>query len=256
MISTPVVKFEDFSLTKGFVSILRNLSFELLAGESLALVGPAGSGKSMIINLVSQLLWADLKQMTGVASVFGVSLAPEAPNEQNINFIRERIAIVTEKNPWMPLSISENFDFLQMCMGESHPIPYAEVLDLFPLHAKRKAELLAASELFPKQVEKPLLQHLAVLRALYRKPKLLLLDEALVFMDPVLLRQTESLILEASDGMSLIWATNDLHQASRVTDYTLFLLHGKPVEFNTTHEFFTSPRMRATENFIAGREEN
>jgi phosphate transport system ATP-binding protein len=106
----------------------------------------------------------------------------------------------------------------------------------------------------PSEIEAPYLQYLAIIRALVRKPKVLLLDEALIKLDPILLRHAEALLFDKAEKMTLIWATNDLHQASRMTDRTILLLNGKLREDSETTAFFTNPRTTEAEAFISGRE--
>ena len=82
-----------------------------------------------------------------------------------------------------------------------------------------------------------------------------MLDDAFLRMDPVMLKQTENLVLNMSEKTTLVWATNDLYQASRVTDWTLFMRHGTIVEYTQTAQFFTTPSTQEAENFIAGRDD-
>ncbi len=251
--------FRHYALHSGFLSPLRDVSFSLRAGESMAIIGPAGSGKSMLISVLGQTVWETAYEPRGItqsgfAEILGKTVTPERPGPSALAALQAHTALVSEQNAWLPLSMAENFDFSQRLLGEERPRSYHEILEALPLSSRNRAMMLALAELMPSQIEPPLLQELAVIRALLRQPRLLLLDEPFVRMDPVLLRQTENLVLEVAEHTTVIWATNDLHQASRVTDQTLFMLHGGVVEFTPTPQFFTNPKSREAENFIAGRD--
>lgn len=251
--------FEGYSLISGFVSPLREVSFALKAGESMAIVGPAGSGKSMLLAVMSQIVWEtayDPVSITqrGHAAILGEAVTPGRPSPCVLEKLQARISLVSEQTSWLPLSVAENFELSQRLLGRPDPVPFHDLIEGLPLSSRNKAMMLALAELLPPQIEPPLLQELAIIRALLRKPALLLLDEPFVRMDPVLQRQTENLVLEAAEESTLVWATNDLHQASRVTDVTLLMLHGGVMEFTPTPQFFTNPRTEEAERFIAGRD--
>lgn len=256
---SPALVFQNYALVSGFVSPLRDVTFSLRRGESMAVIGPAGSGKSMLLAVLSQTVWEtafepDAITQKGSAEILGTPVTPRRPSPPDLEFLQARTALVGEQTAWLPLSIAENFDLSQRLLGVQNPRSYADILESLPLSSRNKAMMAALAELLPSQVEAPLLQELAVIRALLRRPQLLLLDEPFVRMDPVLLRQTENLILAIAEETTLVWATNDLHQASRVTDQTLFMLHGTVVEFTPTPQFFTNPRSEEAEHFIAGRD--
>lgn len=253
------VEFENYSLGTPFLTLLSGVTFTLHAGDSTAIIGPAGSGKSMLLHVIGQTLWEaasgnETFVQSGTCRILGNSVAPEPPDRPTRQKIRPHIAIVNENSAWLPMSIAENFAFVLTLAGTPAP-PFQEIVESLPLSQKQKARISSLAELSPSQVEPPLLQHLAIIRSLLRTPRILLLDEPFGRMDPVLLRQTENLILTQSGQTAVVWATNDLFQASRVTDLTLFLFHGRVMEATPTLQFFTNPQTREAEHFIAGREE-
>lgn len=253
------IEFKNYSLSSGFVSPLRNISFSVNYGESISIIGPAGSGKSMLLYVMSQSVWesawnaADLKQK-GFCRILGHQVTPKKPSFPTLQLLRSQTALVGQKSAWLPLSIAENFSMSQM-LGNTPNENFLDILQRLPISAAHRSRLSALSDLMPEQVEQPVLQQLSVIRALLRKPRLLLLDEPFSGMDPVLLKQTEKLILECTDEMcTVVWATNDLHMAGRVSDLTLFMLHGRVMECTPTGSFYTNPTTREAESFIAGRE--
>lgn len=261
-VTNPVICFEKYSLSVGFISPIRELSFVIHEGESVAIIGPAGSGKSMVLSVIAQFIWEiddnflmnSFKQ-NGEIKILGIPLSGKKPSAETLKKIYSQVALVSEKSAWLPVSIAENFALSQNLAGMKDILTFHELIDTLPISQHNKALIDSLAELLPSQVELPFLQQLAIIRALIRKPKIFLLDDAFLRMDPVMLKQTENLILNMSEKTTLVWATNDLYQASRVTDWTLFMRHGTIVEYTQTAQFFTTPTTQVAENFIAGRED-
>ena len=256
---TPVFHFEDYSFVSDYFQLLNGLTFEIMPGESVALVGPTGSGKSLLLNLMLQVVWssgvsAKSWNQRGDLTILGHPCSPEPPHKKDLEHIQVNIALIRDQSVWLPLSVSENFLAIQKLANHKPIQSYENIVEEFATSSRNRATLLSFAEQYPSQIESPHLQLLTIIRALLRKPKAILLDEALIRMDPVLLKQTETLIQEKAFGATLIWATNDLYQASRVTDRTLFLVGGELFEDTETPKFFTNPKTQEAENFISGKE--
>lgn len=257
----PVVELKDYALQSGFSALLQGIELCLQSGESLGVVGPAGSGKSLLLKVISQSIWEkDLSGLespvqNGTCRVFGEPFGDSRPSRAALSVIQRQMALVGETSTWLPVSVAQNFEAVRVVSGLAKQ-PFDEFVDALPVSARNKAQILSVSELSPHQVDQPLLQQLAILRALLRKPQLLMLDEAFTRMDPVLLKNTEAVLFSQSESLTLILATNDLLQASRLTDKILFLLDGRVVECTPTTRFFTNPKTRQAESFIAGRDDS
>ena len=256
---TSVYEFRDYSFFSDYFQLLNGLTFEVSRGESVALVGPTGSGKSLLLNLMLQVIWSAgaktrVWRQSGQLTIFGLACSPSPPRERDLARIQSSTVLVRDQSVWLPLSVAENFHAVQKLAGQMPIRSFESIVDEFAMSSRNRATLMSFAEQYPSQIEAPHLQLLTVIRALVRKPEVILLDEALVRMDPVLLKQTETLIQDKAEGATLIWATNDLYQASRVTDRTLFLVGGELFEDTETTKFFTNPKTQEAENFVSGRE--
>lgn len=98
--------------------------------------------------------------------------------------------------------------------------------------------------------------------AIAMKPDVLLMDEPCSALDPISSRQVEELCLELKEQYTIIMATHNMQQASRVADFTAFFnteidnygkRRGKLVEFSPTAEMFSSPQTQEAEDYISGR---
>lgn len=256
-----IVELKDYALQSGYSALLQGVSLSLRAGESLGVVGPAGSGKSLLLKVISQSIWdKDLSGLespvqTGECRILGESFSQQRPSRSVLAALQRQIVLVSESSAWLPASVAQNFEAVRIVSGLEE-MPFEQFIETLPVSARNKAQLLSVSELLPAQVDQPLLQQCAILRALLLKPRLLMLDEAFTRMDPVLLKNTEEVLFSHGESLTLILATNDLLQASRLTDLILFLLDGKVMERTATTRFFTNPSTRQAESFVAGRDDS
>ena len=256
-----IVELKDYALQSGYSALLQGVDLLLNAGESLGVVGPAGSGKSLLLKVISQSIWdKDLSGLenptqTGKCQIFGEGFGQHRPARSVLAALQRQIVLVSESSAWLPVSVAQNFEAVRIVSGLEE-MPFEQFIETLTVSARNKAHLLSVSELLPSQVDQPLLQQCAILRALLLKPRLLMLDEAFTRMDPVLLKNTEEVLFNQVENLTLILATNDLQQASRLTDSILFLLDGKVMERTATTRFFTNPSTRQAESFVAGRDDS
>jgi len=96
-------------------------------------------------------------------------------------------------------------------------------------------------------------QRLCIARALSVEPEVILLDEPCSALDPVATAKIEELMRELKKRYTLIIVTHNMQQASRVSDYTAFLYHGRLIEYADTKSLFIRPKKKQTEDYITGR---
>ncbi len=257
----PILELKNYALQSGYSALLQGIELCVEAGESLGVVGPAGSGKSLLLKVISQSIWdrnisgLESPIQSGGCKIFGETFTDKKPSSSTLSALQRQMALVGDTSTWLPVSIAQNFEAVRVVSGLERQ-PFEEFVDSLPVSNRNKAQLLSVAELLASQVDQPILQQLAIMRALLRRPRLLMLDEAFIRMDPVLVKNTELILAAQSESLTLICATNDLLQASRLTDKILFLLDGRVVECTPTARFFTNPKTRQAESFIAGRDDS
>ncbi|MEN9809996.1 MAG: phosphate import ATP-binding protein PstB [Pseudomonadota bacterium] len=256
-----IIELQNYALQSGYSALLQGIELSVTAGESLGVVGPAGSGKSLLLKVISQSIWdrnisgLESPIQTGHCRIFGETFAEKKPSSSTLSVLQRQMALVGDASAWLPVSIAQNFEAVRVVSGLER-MPFEDFIDSLPISNRNKAQLLSVAELLASQIDQPILQQLAIIRALLRKPRLLMLDEAFIRMDPVMVKNTEAILLAQSESMTLISATNDLLQASRLSDKILFLLDGRVIECTPTTRFFTNPKTRQAESFIAGRDDS
>ncbi|MDR0401581.1 MAG: ATP-binding cassette domain-containing protein, partial [Endomicrobium sp.] len=96
-------------------------------------------------------------------------------------------------------------------------------------------------------------QRLCIARILAIDPEVILFDEPCSGLDPISTAKVEELMIELKQKYTIVFVTNNVKQASRVSDKTAFFLMGNIVEIDTTDKLFISPKEKQTEDYITGR---
>jgi phosphate transport system ATP-binding protein len=96
-------------------------------------------------------------------------------------------------------------------------------------------------------------QRLCIARGIAIKPEVLLLDEPCSALDPISTAHIEELINELKLDYTVVIVTHNMQQAARVSDYTAYMYLGEMIEFGATDKLFTTPRQKATEDYITGK---
>ncbi len=223
----PVVVLRDvvkrFRTAQRTITALEGLSAEIEAGRITGLVGPDGAGKTTLMRLLTGLL----KPESGSIHVLGIDAAAEAQRIQsNICYMPQRFGLYED------LSVAENLAL------------YADLQGLVgPARKTRFDQLMAFTGLGPfrsrlaGRLSGGMKQKLGLACTLVRPPRLLLLDEPSVGVDPVSRRELWSIVHSLVDqGITVLWATAYLDEAERCDAVLLLnegrlLVSGKPESF-------------------------
>ena len=213
----------DLDAGYGAVKALRAVTLKVEAGETVALLGTNGNGKSTLMKCIAGLVrpWRGGLTLTIDGAAHDLTkLSPEA-------IVDLGVAMVPEGRRLFPrLTVSENL-----------------MLGAFRKAARRDIErnLALAFETFPALKERPnelagnmsggQQQMLAIARALMSSPRLLLIDEPSVGLSPLLVSQTIAKIgeLNRRAGLTVLMAEQNFHQAVRIADRGYIIVHGEIV---------------------------
>ncbi|PKO90074.1 MAG: ABC transporter ATP-binding protein [Betaproteobacteria bacterium HGW-Betaproteobacteria-12] len=213
-------------------AILDGLDLEI-SGEGISVVlGPNGTGKTLLLRLLAGLLPAD-----GGSIRWGGAAQPA-----------DRLAMVFQQPMLLRLSVFTNVEFAlrpQALTAAERRARTAEVLERVGLaHRQRDgARLLSGGER----------QRLALARAWAVRPRLLLLDEPTASLDPSATEQVERIIREIrTEGAKVLMTTHNLGQATRLADDIIFLADGRVQEHAAATRFFAQPQSPAARAFLQG----
>lgn len=235
-----VIHVDDVSKSFGSLHVLRNVNLKLYNGENLVVLGRSGTGKSVLIKLISGLL---------------------KPDEGEINVLGHLVNELTEKE-LMQLRLRIGFSFQNSALYDSMTV--RENLE-FPLvrnkrnltrtEINREVEdvldgvgLLQAINQMPSELSGGQKKRIGIARTLILRPDIMLYDEPTAGLDPITCLDINGLINEVQERYktSSIIITHDLACAKMVGDRMVMLLDGKFERQGTFDEIFDTedPRVK------------
>jgi branched-chain amino acid transport system ATP-binding protein len=205
------------------VRALHGVSVEVKTGETVALLGTNGNGKSTLMKCVMGMVRPT--QGTVTLSIDGVDFdLTKLSTEEIVNL---GVAMVPEGRRLFPkLTVEEN-----LLLGAFRPAARQEIkrnmafsYEAFPVLAERRKQLAGSMSGGQQQM-------LAIARALMSAPKLLLVDEPSVGLAPILVSHTITKIKELKEkyGLTVLMAEQNFHQAIRIADRGYIIVHGEIV---------------------------
>ncbi len=220
------IVFEDVHLSFEENQVLRGISFDLPLGETKALFGVAGSGKSTILKLIMGLLKPD----SGRITVLGNEVS--RMDEQEMFPLRSHLGMVFQESALFDsLTVRENVAFRLI---EEHGV-YDDDTDRRVREALRFVELEHTLEMFPSELSGGMRRRVAIARAIITHPGLLLYDSPTGGLDPVTSNTIIELIMKQRD----VYKTSALLVTHRLQDAFTMATH----QFDkTTNQLRTLPR--------------
>jgi putative ABC transport system ATP-binding protein len=206
---------KSFRNNDGWVPILRNISFNLEAGQTLALRGESGSGKSTLLHISGALELAD----TGRVQIAGYDLSKL--NDAGRAYLRRTdIAIIFQQFNLIPsLTVAANISFQAALSGRTEKAHMEKVIAALDLSDQL--------EKYPEALSGGQQQRVAIARAIIAKPKLLLADEPTGNLDEATADSVLEQMLElvTMTGSALMVVTHSPNVAARM-DHQLHLKGG------------------------------
>jgi len=192
-----------------------DLSLELRRGEVLGLLGPNGAGKSSTL----QMLSGNLAPSAGRISINGIDLL-ESPKAA-----KHCIGYLPEQAPlYLDLSVDE---YLRYC-ARLHRIPHPEIGAALA-NTKRLCGLSEMGSRLIRNLSKGYRQRVGVAQALIHAPRVVILDEPTVGLDPIQIREVRALIRELGREHGVILSTHILPEVQAVCDRVQIIVAGRTV---------------------------
>ncbi len=248
--TTPLLKIENlqtsFATVDGTVRAVDGVSFEIQRGQTFALLGESGCGKSMTALSLMRLVPEPAGRITqGVIQLNGDDLL-QLPEVSMRKVRGKRIAMIfqepmTSLNPVLTIGyqISES---VRQHMGLKKAVAHARVLELLeavgiPDPAQRFYE-------YPHQLSGGMKQRIMIAIALAGEPDLLIADEPTTALDVTIQAQVLDLMrqLQKDTGMAILLITHDLGVVSEMADRVAVMYAGQIVEELDRAEFFSHPK--------------
>ncbi len=251
IITNPKVIIKNLNFYYGKFHALKNINLNIPEKKVTAFIGPSGCGKSTLLRTLNRMYELYPKQKaTGEVVLDGGNILDSG---QDLNKLRAKVGMVFQKPTPFPMSIYDNIAFGVKLYENLRRREMAERVEW----ALRKAALWDEVKDKLKQSGNSLSggqqQRLCIARAIAVKPEVVLLDEPASALDPISTAHIEELIHELKEDYTIVIVTHNMQQAARVSDYTAYMYLGELIEFADTNMIFTTPKMKATEDYISGK---
>ncbi len=248
---TPTLQVDKLNVQAGKKKVLSDISFTINMGEIVSVIGPANSGKTTLLKALNRLL--DLEgdfRVSGDVRLEGKSVYGHLVRASEI---RRKMGTVFSVPVVLPKSVRGNLTLGLKLQGISSSTAQNEIVEGCLKGAHLWEEIKGRLDESALKLSGGQQQRLCLARTLALKPKVLLLDEPSSGLDPISTAKIESTLQELKSSMAILLVTNNVKQASRVSDRTLFLYMGELVESAATDELFTNPKDQRTADYITGR---
>jgi oligopeptide/dipeptide ABC transporter ATP-binding protein len=233
--------------TVGQVRAVDGVSFDIARGETLALVGESGCGKTTTGRVILHLL----EPTAGEVRFDGLDLSKLSGDE--LRALRQRIQIIFQ-DPYSSLDprmstadiVGEGLDIHGLASGQEQLDRVTDLLERVGLSARDLRK-------FPHQFSGGQRQRIGVARALATDPDLIVCDEAVSALDVSVQAQVLNLLkdLQAELGVSYLFITHDLNVVRYIADRVAVMYLGEIVELAPTEELFTNPRHPYTRSLLS-----
>jgi spermidine/putrescine transport system ATP-binding protein len=233
----PIIEIKQLKKKFGHLSILKNISFDIYAGEFLTLLGPSGCGKTTLLRILSGFE----SPSDGDIFMEGKNISFIPPQKRNMHTIFQNYALFPHMN------VAENVGFSLSCQyinPQDIQQRVKEALDIVQLSGFQERNI---SSLSGGQQ-----QRVAIARAIINKPKVLLLDEPLSSLDYRLRKkmQLELKNLQKELNMTFVFVTHDQEEALSMSDRIIIFNQGKIEQIGTPYDIYENPKSLYVAKFI------
>ena len=245
------IEVKDLNVYFDESHILKDINININKNMVTSLIGPSGCGKSTFIrtlNWMNDLI--DTFKMDGSVLLDGNDIYDP---KVDVVDLRKKVGMVFQKPNPFPKSIFDNVAYGLRIHGVSDK-------DFIEQRVEESLKEAALWNEVKEKLDKSAMglsggqqQRLCIARTIAVEPEVILMDEPCSALDPISTTKIEDLIHKLKKEFTIIIVTHNMQQATRVSKYTAFFLHGEIVESGLTDKLFIEPEDKRTEDYITGR---
>lgn len=225
-------------------AILNGVNLEIQAGETVALIGPSGGGKSTLLRCLNGLNVFD----EGEIRIGEHVLRPGTTNGEEVKQVRRFFGMVFQDFQLFPhLTVLQNvIEAPVRVLGVPHAAARARAEELL-----KRVGLEHHLHAWPQQLSGGQKQRVAIARALAMQPRGLLCDEITSALDPELKHEVLRVLEDLKrDGLTLILVTHEIGFARRAADRVVVLCDGQILEEGPPAQVLDAPRTPRLQTFL------
>jgi phospholipid/cholesterol/gamma-HCH transport system ATP-binding protein len=239
-----IIEVREINKSFGENHVLRDFSMDVNPGENLAILGKSGSGKSVLIKCIINLMTVD----EGSIKVFGEDIS--ALDQELLDRMRARIGFLFQSNAlYDSMTVRENLEFpLRRHWGKEQRKKGAEQA---VMEALEDVALSHTIDMMPAELSGGMRKRIALARTLILRPKIILYDEPTTGLDPVTAREISNLIIEVQKkySASSVIISHDMNCIRLTANRVIMLIDGKCYANNTFGELLNSTDPKIQEFF-------
>jgi polar amino acid transport system ATP-binding protein len=247
-----LIRVQNITKRFGDRVVLDDLSFDIRAGETIALLGPSGGGKSTLLRCINGLNdWNQGQVQVGPHTLCATSASSsKARNgEHAVRDVRLLMGMIFQDFQLFP-----HLTALQNVMEA--PIRVQRVKPAAALQRARelldRVGLADRADAYPDQLSGGQKQRVAIARAVAMQPRGLLCDEITSALDPELKDEVLAVLEDLKrDGLTLVMVTHEIGFARRAADRVLVLADGKIIEDGPPSQVLDNPQTARTRQFLS-----
>ena len=242
-----MIEFIDISLAFGDKVVLKNVNLKVKKGETVAILGPSGTGKSTLLRILIGLQEPD----GGNINVFGIKNII-GKSEEDWNDVRKNIGMVFQYSALFDfLTVYENIAFGL----RQHTEKTEEEINDIVMEMLQVVGLPGLENEYPATLSGGMKKRIGFARAIAIDPEILLYDEPTAGLDPIMANVITDLMISIRKklGVTALLVTHDMKSAFRAADRVAMIYDGDIVVNLPTEEFINS-KNPLVYNFIHGRD--
>lgn len=238
----PIVSVKGVHKSFGDLEVLKGVSFDVMKGEVICIIGPSGSGKSTLIRCINGL--NDIQ--AGSITVEGQEV--HDPDLDKLE-LRKKVGMVFQQYNLFPHKTAlENIMMAPLLVLKQEKSDVAA-------RARRllaKVRLDGKEDAYPGELSGGQQQRVAIARSLAMNPDVMLFDEVTAALDPETVKEVLVTIKDlAAEGMTCMLVTHEMGFAREIADHIYFTDRGVIVEHGPPDSFFTEASDPRTREFLS-----
>ncbi len=226
--------------------VLDGVELTLRPGETTALVGPSGGGKSTLLRCINGLTRFDAGEIR--VGPYRLDGSPRRATHETVGQIRRQLGMIFQDFQLFPhLTALQNVVEAPVhVLGVSKPDAQRRAIKLLA-----RVGLADRAEAYPRELSGGQKQRVAIARALAMEPRGLLCDEITSALDPELKHEVLNVLEDLRrDGLTLVVVTHELGFARRTADRIVVLASGRVIEQGSPEQVFERPQTECAQRFF------
>ncbi len=238
----PIVSIREVYKSFGELEVLKGVSFDVMKGEVICIIGPSGSGKSTLIRCINAL--NDIQS----GSILVEGMEVHDPSLDKLE-LRKKVGMVFQQYNLFPHKTA--LENIMMAPIKVLKEPKEQVAERARM-LLAKVRLEGKEDSYPGELSGGQQQRVAIARSLAMRPDVMLFDEVTAALDPETVKEVLVTIKDlAQEGMTCMLVTHEMGFAREVADHIYFTDRGVIVEHGPPATFFDQAQDPRTQEFLS-----